>query len=152
MNGTVLEEEGTPGGNGLFTLVFLLGRCSCRIPAGVGNNPAVCPSSTGTMKRSEGTRPCRCSQLSDRAGTVPLPPLNYQKVKQGMEADGNCCRQQARIPECMAGLWPALLPPHPIPTPGALLSDPDCRMNSPVIGRTLSVEFKARLYMATIKK
>lgn len=38
MNGTVLEE-GTLGGNGLFTLVFLLGRRSRRIPAGLGMLP-----------------------------------------------------------------------------------------------------------------
>lgn len=95
----------------VFTLVFLLGRRCRRILPGAGSDPAARPGSVGTR---------RSSGLGHGAGTIPLLPLNYQKVKQGMEADGNCCRQQAHIPECVAGLWPALLPPPSHPHPWAL--------------------------------
>lgn len=97
--GAVLEE-GTLGGNGLFTFVFLLGRRCRRIPS------------------RSGARGQRMQALSAPAGagTVPLLPRDYQKVEQGMAAGGSCCRQQARVPECGAV---ASSPSSPaMPTPG----------------------------------
>lgn len=137
MNGIVLEEGTLRGERAIYTCLS----AGPALPSHPSWIPLPIPAPRGP--RSQATR--ADSWLGDGAGTVPLLPLDYQKVKQGM------LPAAARVPECVAGLWPALLPPHPIPTPG-LPGRPSLQNDSPVIGRTLSVEFKARLHMPTIKK
>lgn len=116
--GAVLEE-GRLGGNGLFTFVFLLGRRSRRIPpgAGLGAIPLPVPAPRGQRSEARGQR-MQALSAPYGAGTVPLLPLDYQKVEQGMAAGGNCCRQQARVPECGAVASSPSSPSHPIPAPG----------------------------------
>lgn len=110
--GAVLEE-GTLRGN--ERVIYLhLSCCWAGAPGASGDEPAARAGSAGTAKPSRGTG--RAHAGAPGAGTAPLLPLDYQKVEQGMEAVGNCCRQQVWVPECVAGPWPALLPPHPIPS------------------------------------